>query len=215
MTNKSKSYIAVVLDRSGSMESVRQATIDGFNEFVNKQRQEPGEATLLLTQFDDVYERVFEKSLPDVPKLTKDTYVPRNMTALFDAMGKTINDVGAALEKLSEAERPAHVIVVVLTDGHENASKEFNQLQVANMVKHQRDKYAWDFVFLGANQDAVLTAAKFNIPQVSAMTYTSNQQSIRSVSASLGNYVAQRRAGRSAAFTKEDRTDAQQGEQKQ
>lgn len=204
------SFIAVVLDRSGSMGAVVRPTIDGFNEFVKKQREVPGEATLLLAQFDDEYEVVFEKPLPDAPELTDKTFVPRGTTALYDAIGRTIQNVGRSLEARPESERPSKVIFVIITDGFENASKDFSQAKIKEMIAHQKFVYSWDFVFLGANQDAVLTAAGFGISGASALSYNSNPLSLRAASASLSNYTTTVRTGNVTSFTAQDRKDAKQ-----
>jgi len=204
--------IAVILDRSGSMEAVRQATVEGFNEFFGTQKKQPGEADVLFVQFDDEYETRFDGKLADVPQLSVDNYIPRGWTALLDAIGRTINTLGERLEKKPEGERPNAVIVAIMTDGHENMSKEFTQPKIAEMVKHQREKYNWDFIFVGANQDAVLEAQKFNISPDAAITYNANSQSVRAVTASLGTYTAQRRMApmRKMAFSPEDRKKARQ-----
>lgn len=156
MTKSSYVEIAVVLDRSGSMEVVRHDTMGGFNAFVkDQQMQTAGEVKLSLVQFDDKYEINYDgKPIQDVPALTAETYVPRGMTALLDAVGRTINTVGERLAKMSENERPSVVIFVIITDGQENASKEFKLDQVKEMIKHQTEKYSWQFVFLGADQNA-------------------------------------------------------------
>jgi hypothetical protein len=215
---KDSAYVAVVLDRSGSMQSVKQATIDGFNEFLNQQKAIPGECRLLLAQFDDVYEIVLDKPLTEVPALNDSTFVPCNMTALFDAMGKTINDLGRKLEATPEANRPDRVLLVTITDGHENSSKEFTQKDIKRMVEEQTNKYQWDFVFIGANQDAVLTAAGFGIRADAALTYNANASSVRGMTASLSNYARATRTmsaparavGKRAIFTRKDRDTARQ-----
>ena len=208
-------YIAVVLDRSGSMGSVKQATIDGFNEFVNQQKLVPGETRLMLTQFDDVYEVVFDRPIGEVQPLDDKSYEPRGLTALHDAIGKTVNDVGKSLSAIPESERPARVLVAIITDGGENASKEFDQKQVADMVKHQQEGYAWAFVFIGANQDAVLTAKTFNIPAAAALSYSGKVGSTRGViGQSLASYAGSvcdpLRGTSDWAFTKQDREEAMQ-----
>src|SRR5512138_1904469 len=132
--------INIVLDRSGSMESIRQATIAGFNKFLAEQKQAPGEATLTLAQFDDIYEVVHRAAnLNSVEPLTEKTYAPRNTTALLDAIGKTINETGGRLAAMAEDERPERVIFVIITDGLENASQEFTVERVNEMIAHQRD----------------------------------------------------------------------------
>lgn len=157
-----KVEIACVLDRSGSMSSIRDDAIGGFNAFLEDQKKVEGEADISLFLFDDQYEVVYEgKDIASAPKLTPETFVPRGMTALYDAVGRTIDAIGNRL--LSSDSKPEKVIFVILTDGHENASREYSQKYVAEMIKHQTEKYSWEFVFLAANQDAFATGAKLNI----------------------------------------------------
>jgi hypothetical protein len=200
--------IAIILDRSGSMESCKESTVAGFNEFLRTQQQLPGEATVKLVQFDDRYETVFDKSLRNCPELNQSTFVPRGSTALLDAQGRTIAELGQELAALPEDQRPSKVIVVTITDGLENASKEFSLEQIATTIREQRDKYNWDFVFLGANQDAVKTAAAMNIPLPSAMSYSTTRAGIANSMAAASHYVAASRMGRPAAFSQADRKSA-------
>lgn len=166
--------ITVVLDRSGSMQSVADDTIGGFNQFLRDQREAPGTATLTLVQFDTEYEFV-HRALPigAVPPLTRETFQPRGMTALRDALGRAIHETGARLAATPEPERPGRVIFVVMTDGQENSSREFAAPVVAELIRQQREVYSWDFLFLGANQDAILTAGALNIPASASLTYAS------------------------------------------
>lgn len=200
--------IAIILDRSGSMESCKESTVSGFNEFIRNQREIPGEATVKLVQFDDQYETVFDKPLKDCPELTQHTFVPRGSTALLDAQGRTIVELGQELAALAESERPSKVIVVTLTDGLENASKHYNLDKIGEMIRQQRDKYNWDFVFLGANQDAVATAAAMSIPLHSAMSYSTSKAGVAATMAAVSHYVGAARKGKAAAFSKEDRKSA-------
>lgn len=200
--------IAIILDRSGSMESCKESTVAGFNEFIRTQRELPGEAMVKLVQFDDRYETVFDMNLKLCPELTQNTFVPRGSTALLDAQGRTIVELGRELAALPEQERPAKVIVVTLTDGLENASKEFSLDKIGTMIREQRDKYNWDFVFLGANQDAVATAAAMNIPLPSAMSYSPSPEGIAASMAAASRYVGAARKGKAAAFSPEDRKSA-------
>lgn len=156
MTNPNKSEIIIVLDRSGSMESVKTDTIGGFNAFLKRHKEEAkGEVLITLAQFDDRYDIMYSGSpVWNAPLLTSETYVPRGMTALYDAVGRTINEIGSRLSKTPEYDRPSKIIFVILTDGHENSSKEFTQSRVQELIKHQTEKYSWQFVFLGADQDA-------------------------------------------------------------
>ena len=200
--------IAVILDRSGSMESCKESTVAGFNEFIRTQRALPGEATVKLVQFDDQYETVFDKPLKECPELTQSTFVPRGSTALLDAQGRTVVELGRELTALAEQDRPSKVIVVTLTDGMENASKEFSLDKIGEMTRDQRDKFNWDFVFLGANQDAIATAAAMSIPLPSAMSYSTSKAGIAATMAAVSHYVGAARVGKAAAFSAEDRESA-------
>jgi len=192
--------IAIILDRSGSMEICKESTVAGFNEFIRSQKEIPGEATVKLVQFDDQYETVFDKPLKECPELTQNTFVPRGSTALLDAQGRTIVELGQELAALPEQERPSKVIVVTLTDGLENASKQYNLEKIGEMIREQRDKYNWDFVFLGANQDAIATAAAMSIPLPSAMSYSTSKAGVAATMAAVSHYVGAARKGKAAAF---------------
>jgi len=205
---KDLTHIIIVLDRSGSMSGIQRATISGFNEFIGQQRTLPGTATLLAVKFDDQYELLYEGGLAGAPPLDENNFVPRGMTALQDAIGRTIDEAGRKLAATGEDQRPEKVIFVVLTDGLENASKEYSREKVAEMIGHQREKYSWEFVFLGANQDAVLVGAGLNIPQQASMTYAASPLAMESAMKSVGWLTAQYRAGKPAAFTEEQREAA-------
>ncbi len=190
---KNKTDITIILDRSGSMASVKDDTIGGFNNFLSEQQKIEGEAVLSLVQFDDQYETVYlDKDIRSADKLTDATFQPRGMTALFDAVGRTIISVGQRFAALSEAERPDKILLVIMTDGFENSSREFNAAKVGEMIKHQRDVYNWQFMFIGANQDAVLSAEAINIPAAAALTYAANEEGTRAaynmMAKKVGNY---------------------------
>jgi len=139
--------------------------------------------------------------------------VPRGWTALLDAIGRTINATGARLGAMPEDQRPEKVIFVIVTDGKENVSQEFREPEkVFQMIGHQRDVYQWDFVFIGANQDAIAVGATFNIPAASSMTYAANAAGTREAFTSASNYTAHTRsvagaAAGASAFTAEDRDE--------
>lgn len=203
--------ITVVLDRSGSMSSVRADTIGGFNSFIEEQRKVPGECNASLVQFDDQYEVVYTaKPVKDAPALTTETFVPRGMTALLDAIGRTINETGKRLSVIPEADRPGKVIFVILTDGGENSSKEYTREKVFEMITHQKSAYQWDFVFLGANQDAISTGAGLGIARGSTMTYASNAVGTKHAFRSASNYAASSRTVGSASFSEADREKQKQ-----
>lgn len=203
--------IVLILDRSGSMQSVRESTVSGFNDFIRAQRQTPGEVVVTLVQFDNLIEEVFTLPLKDVPELNQNNFVPRGGTALLDAQGMTIVGIGKELAELPEAERPSRVIFVTLTDGEENSSKQYTMAKIAALIKQQRDVYGWDFVFLGANQDAISTAAAMNIPAGSALTYRASAGGTESTFASAANRVRSSRQRAETDFTDEQRRGAMDG----
>lgn len=168
--------IVFILDRSGSMSRLTNDTIGGYNAFIEQQKKEPGEAMLTTVLFDDKYELLHDGVvLKDVKPLTDKEYFARGTTALMDAVGRTINDVGNRLSKLDEAERPGKVVVVITTDGMENASKEFSKKQIKDMITHQTEKYNWQFMFLGANIDAASEAESIGIPIAFAANFTASK----------------------------------------
>jgi uncharacterized protein YegL len=189
-----KTDMTVLLDRSGSMQSIKDDTIGGFNEFLKTTQKEQPEATISLVQFDSQgYDRVIDaKPLTQAEPMTDATFQPRGGTPLIDAMARTILETGVRLATMTDAERPGKVIFVIITDGLENASKEYTREQVMKMVEHQRDVYKWDFIYLGANQDAIAEAATIGIPMAAAASYTGNNT--RAVYATVGgmaNWVGQ------------------------
>ncbi|WP_339060331.1 vWA domain-containing protein [Tepidibacillus marianensis] len=155
--------IIFLLDRSGSMGGLETDTIGGFNAFIEKQRQLEGETIVTTVLFDDQYEILWNGIDAKKAKLTDQEYYVRGMTALLDAVGKTILDVGYRLSKTSEEEKPEKVIFVITTDGMENASREFNYKKVKELIKHQQEKYNWEFIFLGASIDAAKEADSMGI----------------------------------------------------
>lgn len=173
--NKHYTEIAFVLDRSGSMESCSDAAIAGFNQFLAEQQLTEGLAKLTLILFDDEYLRIVE-SIPvaEVISLTDKTYVPRNSTALLDAIGTTIDELGTRLSLIPEKDRPGQTIVAILTDGFENASQKYSWKDIAAKIKHQTEGYKWTFLFLCANQDAIATAAQISIGASNAARYVAD-----------------------------------------
>ena len=185
--------ITIILDRSGSMHSVREATISGFDEFIIAQKTKGQNAGITLVQFDDIYEKVWDGvHLATAPSI-RDFYEPRGTTALLDAIGRTINETGTRLAQLSECQRPNKVIMVIMTDGFENASREFSVDQISKMIRHQENKYNWNFVFLGANQDAIATAVNLGMRGGWAATYNDNAFSVGKTFKKISEKVAKYR----------------------
>ncbi len=184
------SEIAFVLDRSGSMESCRDAAIEGFNRFLEEQQKVEGMAKLTLVLFHDEYLMpVNGLPMAEVVPLDDKTYVPRASTALLDAIGRTIDELGVRLAALPEPDRPGQVIVAILTDGLENSSQTYTWKTIARLIKQQTDKYRWTFLFLGANQDAIATAAQMNIAAANAATYVADEAGLRATSRILSRKV--------------------------
>jgi ADP-heptose:LPS heptosyltransferase len=189
-----KSEIICIIDRSGSMASISNDAIGGFNTFLEEQRKVPGEATLTFVQFDTEYEIVHEnKPLQNVPELNHDTYQPRGMTALLDAVGRTIDDTGRRLANMPEGSRPEKVIIAILTDGEENSSRKYDLGKVRELIKHQKDNYQWEFIFLGANQDAFAEAAKIGIDAKDSFNFAATEKGVRSAYTNMSASVAQYR----------------------
>lgn len=153
MTNKDKTELVLIVDRSGSMMDILEDAQGGINSFIEQQKEGEGEAYLTLCQFDTEYEFVHQGT--NVKDVGKYTLVPRGGTALNDAIGRTINETGERLAKLPEDQRPGMVIVMVVTDGMENSSREFSGSKVKEMIAHQRDKYSWNFNFLGVDEASI------------------------------------------------------------
>lgn len=201
--------ITVILDRSGSMNSTRDDAMHGFNALVADQKTAPGEAWLSLVQFDDRYEVNYtETPMSEVPDLTAATYVPRGSTALLDAIGRTIDATGQRLAARPERARPDKVIVVTITDGQENASTKFTGAAVSEKIAQQRDVYKWEFIFVGSNQDAIMSAAKMNIPAASALSYAPSPQGTRAAFGAVADSLSAIRSGLRSGFTPKHRTDA-------
>jgi uncharacterized protein YegL len=182
--------IVFILDRSGSMYGLVEDTIGGFNSFIEEQKKEDGEALLTTVLFDNQCEILHDGiNLKDVKILTNKEYFTRGMTALLDAIGKTINSVGNRLNKTPEDEKPSKVIFVITTDGYENSSIEFTQKQIKEMIGYQTSKYNWQFIFLGANIDAVNVAESYGIRGQFASKYTADTWGTQSVYTTMSNVV--------------------------
>jgi hypothetical protein len=183
MTDPTYTDITMVLDRSGSMQSIRDDTIGGFDAFISEQRRLPGRCTVSLVQFDNVYEEVYTgRDLADVPSLT---LAPRGSTAMLDAIGRAVNATGARLAAMPEDRRPGTVIVGIMTDGLENASREFTYPMVKAVIEHQEQVYGWTFMYMGANQDAIEVGASLGVARDRSLTYAGPK-----VAAAMGAYSA-------------------------
>lgn len=169
--------LVFILDRSGSMSGLESDTIGGYNAMLEKQKKEPGEAIITTVLFDDKYELLHDRiNLLSVAKVTDEEYFVRGSTALLDAVGKTITKIGNVQKHTAEDQRAEHVMIVIITDGMENASREFSHEKVRQMIERQKSKYGWEFIFLGANIDAISTAERFGISKDRATNYNSDSE---------------------------------------
>jgi hypothetical protein len=197
---KDYTHITVILDRTGSMESIRDDTIGGFNAFLKKQKEEQGTATLTLVQFDsqDPYEIIQRfRPIGDVPELTRETFVPRATTPLLDAIGRGINDLEMSLGEIKKAALPSKVVFVVVTDGRENASREFRKDQIEKMIRERTEKSDWQFVFLSADLDAIGDAMAVGIHADAVLAFEKSgkgsQRAWESLSVRTSDYRADRK----------------------
>jgi hypothetical protein len=176
--------IVVILDRSGSMGSIAKATVEGFNTFLNEQKNAEGQAYLTLVQFDDRYE-VNYKSIPikEVPELISgETFVPRGSTAMLDSIGRTINEMNTDKD----------VVFVIITDGHENSSKEFKPEAIKKMIETLETENKWKFLYLGANQDSIFIGNSIGVKASNSMSWAASEDGVTntfySMSANIGTY---------------------------
>ncbi len=169
---KDLTELVFILDRSGSMAGLESDTIGGYNALLEKQKEETGEAVVTTVLFDDSYEILHDRiGLKGIAPITKKDYFVRGSTALLDAIGKTINKISRAQENTLPSERAEKVIMVITTDGMENASREFGYAKVREMIEYQKERNGWEFIFLGANIDAIETAGRFGIDADKAVNF--------------------------------------------
>lgn len=170
--SKDLSELIFVLDKSGSMAGLESDTIGGYNSTLKKQWELPGECRVTTILFDTKIQFLRENDdLKTTPMMTEREYQANGGTALLDAVGTAIDVVGHRIKYASESLRPEHVVVVIITDGRENSSCRYSLEQVRYMIEHQRRKFNWDFVFLGANIDAIAEAAKFGVDSSRASNF--------------------------------------------
>ena len=174
---KNLTELVMILDRSGSMGGLESDTIGGYNSMLKKQREEDGEVLVSTVLFDDRSEVLYDRvPLEKMPQMTEKEYYVRGCTALLDAVGGAIHHIGNVHKYAREEDRPEKTIFVITTDGLENASREYSYGRVKKMVEQQKEKYGWEFLFLGANIDAIETAGRFGISADRAANYNSDRE---------------------------------------
>jgi hypothetical protein len=201
-----KTHVTFVLDSSGSMSEIEDDTKGGFNSFLADQRNEEGTATVSLFDFNTDVKRIY-RGLPivEAPELTDETYIPGGRTALHDAISSAISDTIDYIAGLDVADRPDTVIVVVLTDGKENAS-ETPQDNVRKQVETCREEHDWEFLFIGANQDAALTASGMGMRADRSLDMAHNEEGTRAAYESTSERISEaRRKGSTGGYDEEDR----------
>lgn len=177
--NANITELVFILDRSGSMGGLESDTIGGFNSMLKKQQDEQGDCRLTTVLFDDKYEVLHDRiDVRAVSSITENEYNVRGCTALLDAIGKTINKIGGVQKNTAEEYRAEKVLFVITTDGLENASREFTYDRIKSMVSHQKTKYGWEFIFLGANIDAIDVADRFGVAANRAQNFHNDSEGI-------------------------------------
>ena len=174
---KNLTELVMILDRIGSMGGLESDTIGGYNSMLKKQREAEGEVLVSTVLFDDRTEVLYDRvPLEKLPQMTEKEYYVRGCTALLDAVGGAVRHIGNVHKYAREEDRPEKTIFVITTDGLENASREYSYDRVKKMVERQKEKYGWEFLFLGANIDAIETAGRFGITADRAANYHSDSK---------------------------------------
>lgn len=193
--------IVIVLDRSGSMRSIDKATVEGFNKFLDEQKNSEGEAFVTLVQFDDRYEMNYQSTPVNIVDslVLNETFIPRGGTALLDAVGKTIE----------ELKTDRDVVFVIITDGDENSSKTYKKEAIMKMIETQTNE-GWKFLFLAANQDAIKAGRSIGIQHTNSVNYSSNDISTANVFASVSDNLKQYRGSKFKSLVNLENTDLQE-----
>jgi len=191
MTDNNTTLLAALLDRSGSMQSIAGDMRGGFDAYIAKEHAQPGTTLVTLAQFDDEYETVYQnRDAGAVPPLVLE---PRGCTALLDSIGRFVTEIGSRLAALPEVERPGDITVMVMTDGYENASTEWTVEAVRALISQQETGYAWDFVFLGANMDAVDIGTNLGFAPGKSLTWDASGDGVEGAFEAVSAYSDRKR----------------------
>ena len=201
-----------ILDRSGSMSGLESDTIGGFNSMIKKQKKQDGDCYVSTVLFDNESKVLHDRvKLNDIPKMTDNDYTVRGCTALIDAIGGAIQHIGNIHKYARPEDVPEHTMFVITTDGQENASHRYTSDQVKKMIEHRREKYGWEFLFIGANIDAVETAARYDIGADRAVNYNADGEGTHILYETVAKAVSNVRASAplSADWSEEINADYQ------
>ena len=206
---KNLTELVFILDRSGSMAGLEADTIGGFNAMIEKQKGEEGEALVSTVLFDHLSEVVHDRvELQKIEPMTRKEYYVRGCTALLDAVGRAIHHIGNVHKYAREEDRPGKTLFVITTDGMENASREYTYDRVRRMIGRQKERYGWEFLFLGANIDAAREAARFGIAEDRAANYHADHQGTAVIYEAVSEAVCNVRAARPMTADWKRRVDA-------
>ena len=187
--------LVFILDRSGSMAGLESDTIGGFNAMLEKQKAQPGKAYVTTVLFDDKLQTLHDRvALEDIRPLTAEDYTVRGCTALLDAIGDTIRHIAFIHRYARPEDVPERTVFVITTDGMENASHRYTAEQIRKKVEHEKEKYGWEFIFLGANIDAIGTASRFGIGADRAVNYRADKKGTRVIYDTVSEAVCQMRS---------------------
>lgn len=188
--NNNLTEMIFILDMSGSMVTLRDETIDGYNTMIEEQLKAEGDANVTTVLFDDRYILLHDRvPIQDVAPLTRETYTPDGLTALYDAVGKTVVDVGHKLYLTPEEERPGKVVVTIITDGYENASKEYQADELKFLITQQKDVYSWIFTFIGTDIDAMKVGTSIGVDPKLSKNFTRSKAGLESVFKGTSNVM--------------------------
>lgn len=187
--------LVFILDRSGSMSGLESDTIGGFNAMIEKQKKEAGEAYVSTILFNNVSKVLHDRiELKNIPKMTPEDYMVQGCTALIDAIGGAIRHIGNIHKYARPEDVPVHTMFIITTDGQENASCQYSSDEVRKMIERQKEKYGWEFLFIGANIDAVETAAHFGIGRNRAVNYNADSKGTQVIYETLSAPISAMRA---------------------
>lgn len=192
MAKKGLTEIVAIIDKSGSMYELKSRTIEGFNSFLKEQKEVDGEAnfSLILFSSPNHEEIIFDSvDIQEVEELNENNYSCRGVTALYDAIGKTIKALKKRIKNMDESERPERVLFVILTDGEENSSHYYDKEKVFKMIKKREEKFGWAFLYLGANQDAFAEGGKIGVKRGRTLNYAATDDGLNFAYSNISNYT--------------------------